>query len=79
VPPPRVPDDQQLQMRRDVGDRIRSLRARRGMSQEQLAAAVGVDRRTVINWEFARSVPDLDELVAVARAFEIPLTGLFWS
>jgi DNA-binding XRE family transcriptional regulator len=43
----------------DLGTRIKRARerARPRMKQEDLAAAVGVDRKTVDNWENARSRP----------------------
>lgn len=40
-----------------TGDEIRRLRESRGLTQEQLAAAIGVGPRTVGNWERNASVP----------------------
>ena len=36
---------------RDIGKNIRALRARRGLSQDQLAEALHVTRQTVSNYE----------------------------
>jgi transcriptional regulator with XRE-family HTH domain len=39
----------------DIGERIRLTRQERGMTQEALAAAVGVSRSAVAQWETGRS------------------------
>jgi transcriptional regulator with XRE-family HTH domain len=74
----RSPDDQQLQVRREIGDRIRRYRIAQGMSQERLAEAAGLDRQTVGNYELARTPASIDHLVAIARALNVPLVNLFW-
>ena len=76
--PTRSPDEHQLEQRRQVGERIRRLRAARGLSQERLGEAVGLDRRTIGGYEMARSAPTLDDLTAIARALDVPLVNLFW-
>ncbi|WP_435109425.1 helix-turn-helix transcriptional regulator [Nocardiopsis synnemataformans] len=40
-----------------LGDRIRTARQRARLTQEQLAARVGVGRRTIDNWENGRTSP----------------------
>lgn len=42
---------------RTLGDYIRQARERRGMTQGELAQAVGVSMRTVGNWERGQAVP----------------------
>lgn len=71
-PPPWVVD-----LRRHIGNRMRDLRATRGMSQETLAERCGVDRRTIGRWENGYSVPDLDNLIRLTTALGIPLRRLF--
>jgi transcriptional regulator with XRE-family HTH domain len=39
------------------GDEIRRLREARGLTQQQLAAAIGVGMRTIGNWERGETVP----------------------
>lgn len=41
----------------DLGQRIRAARERRMMTQQELADLVGVDKRTVGNWERGRVRP----------------------
>lgn len=39
------------------GARIRALREARGLTQEQLASALGVGQRTIGNWERGDTIP----------------------
>jgi transcriptional regulator with XRE-family HTH domain len=41
----------------DLGRRIKRARERAGLTQRQLAEAIGVDRKTVGNWESGASSP----------------------
>ena len=54
---------------------IRARKAR-GLSQEGLAAAVGVSRQAVSKWETGDAMPDLSKLVALADALEVSLDDL---
>ena len=51
-------------------------RKRRGMSQEELAARVGVSRQAVSKWELGDAAPDLSRLLALADALDISLDVL---
>lgn len=53
-----------------VANRIQRLRKARGLSQEELADAVGVSRQAVSKWESDQSLPDVDKVVALADYFE---------
>ena len=55
----------------NISDRIQSLRKARGITQEQLADAVGVSRQAVSKWEAEQSVPDLERVVAMAEYFDV--------
>lgn len=55
----------------NISDRIQSLRKARGITQEQLADAVGVSRQAVSKWEAEQSVPDLERIVAMAEYFDV--------
>ena len=54
-----------------IADRIQSLRKTKGMSQEQLADAVGVSRQSVSKWESEQTMPDLDKIVAMSDIFDV--------
>jgi len=53
-----------------LSDRIKTLRAAKGISQETLARELHVVRQTVSKWEKGLSVPDADMLLALARALD---------
>lgn len=59
-----------------LGETIHQLRTSRGMSQEELAEALGVSRQSVSKWENGASVPDLDKLVGMSRLFGVTLDQL---
>lgn len=53
------------------GDLLKQLRASKGVSQIELARAIGVSNGNVGDWERGRSKPGYDALVALSRFFEI--------
>ncbi len=55
---------------------LKSLRAERGLTQEELAERLGVAGRTVSRWETGANLPDLDVLVMLADLFEVDLREL---
>ena len=60
----------------EIANRLLELRRNRGYSQEELAAKLGVSRQAVSKWERAESAPDTDNLIALARLYDISLDGL---
>lgn len=54
-----------------TADRIQSLRKSKGMSQEELADAVGVSRQAVSKWESEQATPDLEKIVIMSDIFEV--------
>lgn len=61
---------------RAIGLRIRTTRRQTGLTQETLAERVGRDRKTIVRWENAYSVPDLIDLLLLADALGVPLADL---
>lgn len=59
--------------RRAVGERIRTVRRHRRLTQEQLAHIVGIDRKSMYRIERADSDPVLSVLVRIADALDVPL------
>lgn len=57
-------------------DNLQSLRASRGMTQEQLAMLLGVSRQSVTKWEAERSYPEMDKLLALCDIFDCTLDEL---
>jgi putative transcriptional regulator len=60
-------------MRNDV----RALRTARGLSQAELAQAVGVSRQTINSIETDRYTPSLPLAIALARYFQLSVEEMF--
>ena len=54
-----------------LGEKLARLRKARGMSQEQLAEALGVSRQAVSKWELGEAVPDVSRVVAMSELFGV--------
>ncbi len=54
-----------------IGVKIQNLRKQKGLSQEQLAEAVGVSRQAVSKWEAEQSVPDIDKIILICDYFGV--------
>ena len=60
-----------------IGDKIRELRKLRGITQEQLAEAIGVSFQAVSKWENHVALPDITLVPALANYFEVTCDELF--
>jgi putative transcriptional regulator len=60
-----------------VRNRVREHRIDGGMSQADLAAALGVSRQTVISIESGRYLPSLPLAFRIARLFVVPIEKMF--
>jgi putative transcriptional regulator len=60
-----------------VTNRVKTLRAERGWTQQQLADAVGVSRQSINSIECNRYVPSLPLALAFARVFGRPTDEIF--
>jgi putative transcriptional regulator len=58
-------------------NQVREQRSERGMSQADLAAALGVSRQTVISIESGRYSPSLPLAFRIARLFAMPVEQIF--
>lgn len=59
-----------------TGSRIGLARNQLGLSLPQLARRIGVQRKTLENWENDRSEPRVDKLVKLAGILQVPLIWL---
>lgn len=62
---------------REVGAKIRAARLRRGQSQAQLAAAIGVSFQQLRKYEAGTNRVSASTLVRLARALETTVASLF--
>ena len=56
--------------------RLQGLRLSHGISQSELAAAVGVSTRAVKYWEHGQRTPNAASLLALAHYFDVPPESL---
>lgn len=56
---------------------VRERRVAMGLTQEALAARLGVDRAAVALWEGGRRTPTTDKLPALAEALDCDIGELF--
>ncbi len=60
----------------EVGPRLKRLRARRGVTLTELAAATGISKSTLSRLETGRRKPSLELLLPIAQAHKLPLDEL---
>jgi putative transcriptional regulator len=59
-------------------NRVREHRTERGLSQADLASALGVSRQTVISIENGRYLPSLPLAFRISRWFATPIEAMFF-
>lgn len=57
-------------------NKIEIYRKRKGLTQEQLAAKLGVSRQTITKWESGLVIPNLDYIIKMADIFGITIDNL---
>jgi len=61
----------------DIAGRIKRARESCGISQETLAAMLGVDKNTVWRWEKGRSDPRATDMEKIAVALDMPIEKFY--
>ncbi len=64
-------------MEMNIGNKIRELRKKKGITQEQLACALGVTSQAVSKWELGTGYPDISMLPVIAGYFGVSMDTLF--
>ncbi len=59
-----------------LGERIRELRLKRGLTAGDLAILIRVGRRAIVYWEGGEQTPALDKIAQIAEAVDCPLSVL---
>lgn len=57
----------------EIANRLQKLRKQNNFSQEELAAKIGVSRQAVSKWERAEASPDTDNLLLLAKLYNVSL------
>lgn len=63
-------------MKKPIGETLRCLRMEKGLSQQQLADRLHVERSSVANWEAGRRMPDAAMISQLASALGIDSAAL---
>ena len=53
-----------------LGEKIRDLRKRDGLSQEEVAEKLNVSRQMISKYELGETLPDLEKLEELTKLFE---------
>lgn len=61
----------------NLGEKLLSLRKKKGLSQEEVADILHVTRQTISKWETNQSMPDFDKVVPICDLYEISTDELF--
>lgn len=61
----------------NLGNKIRELRKKKGLTQEQLAGALNITPQAVSKWENSDSYPDMEMIPILAGFFEVSMDVLF--
>ena len=60
----------------EFNEKLQDLRKQKGLTQEELAAALFVSRTAVSKWESGRGYPNIDSLKAIAKFFGVSVDQL---
>lgn len=61
-----------------IRNRLRELRAERGLTQGDVASRIGVSRQTLNAIEGGKYSPSLEVAFLIARVLEVTLEQVFW-
>ena len=73
---PRTGRERSRKMENHVADQIRFYRRQEGLTQEQLAEAMGVSVAAVSKWEQGQSLPEIPMLMELADFFDLSVDAL---
>lgn len=60
-----------------ISNKVKSLRLKKGLSQESLASAVNVTRQTIISLEKGSYIPSLLLAFDLSEVFGLPIEAIF--
>ena len=63
----------------DIAKRLADRRRAAGLTQQELAEKLGVSRQAVSKWECSESSPDTDNLISLARLYDVSLDDLLYT
>ena len=60
----------------ELNEKLQELRKNKGLTQEELAAALYVSRTSVSKWESGRGLPSIDSLKQISAFFDVSIDDL---
>jgi len=63
-----------MNIKKDIGTKIKVLRAKHSINQTELAKGLGTTQRSISKWETGKNMIDLESLLAICRIFDISLS-----
>ena len=63
----------------EIANRLYELRKQHNLSQEELAEKLGVSRQAVSKWERCEASPDTDNLISLAKIYDLTLDALIYG
>ena len=63
----------------ETANRLYELRKKHNLSQEELAEKLGVSRQAVSKWERSEASPDTDNIIALAKIYNLSLDELIYG
>lgn len=60
----------------NFSEKLREIRKKEGISQEQLAERIGVSRQAITKWETGKGLPDVENMVIIAEIFKTTIDEL---
>lgn len=70
-------EDSDLIVRNRIGDILIECRKERGLTQAELAKAIGSSPTTVATWEQKKSMPSVDQLYRLARFYNKTISYMY--
>ena len=62
---------------RETGKNIRRMRTERGIRVTEISDALMIDKQAVYRWEYGKSLPQLENCLALARMFHTTIEDIF--
>jgi DNA-binding XRE family transcriptional regulator len=63
---------------KNVGNNLKEIRTKLGMTQAELADLVGVARVSIIAIENGRFIPTIETALRISQALNVPIEKIFW-
>ena len=63
----------------NFSEKLKEIRKKEGISQEQLAERIGVTRQAITKWETGKGLPDVENMVIIAEIFKTTIDELLMN